>query len=311
MLSLSNAISVDYYPHEHHHGHYSAPAPAGVKYIEPAHAHLNAVKYIQPAHVAPVIKHVPAPVKYIHQEPHPVKYFHQEPHPVKYVHQEPHPVKYLHQEPHPVKYVHQEPHPVKYIDNPHYVKHVEYDEPAHYEFGYDVHDDHTGDYKSHTEKRDGNTVSGRYEVLDPDGFKRIVEYTADEHNGFNAVVRREPTDVKVVKKVYDIQPDYVKTVSAPVAAPINYYQPKPAYVTPSPYVTPQPTYIQSQPKYFAAPVHQKIVAPTVVKQYSTPQYYAPPEHPKFFKPAVVEKYAKPVYDPHTAVKYVTAAPHHY
>lgn len=127
MLSLVNAVTVDYYPHDHD-GH-----PAHVKYIEPAH--VKPVKYIQSAPVAPAIyKHYPAvpPNQYVHHQP--------------------------------------EPHHVKYIEKPHYAKHVEYiDEPAQYEFGYDVHDPNTGDIKSHSEKRDGNTVHGRYEVLDPDG----------------------------------------------------------------------------------------------------------------------------------------------
>lgn len=157
MLSLSSAVTVggQYYPQDPHHHHAHADQTQ-VKYIEPAH--VNAVKYIQPA---PLIKHV---------EPEPVKYIQHEPQHVKYIHQEQHPVKYIQQDPHAVKYVHQDPHAVKYIDSPQYVKQVEYDEPANYEFGYDVHDSETGDVKSHTEKRDGHTVHGRYEVLDPDGY---------------------------------------------------------------------------------------------------------------------------------------------
>lgn len=237
VLSLSQAISVGDYYHDHH------SHPAHVKYIEPSHAHLKEVKYVEPA---PLIKQYPTV---------------------------------------PVKYVHTDPHAVKYIDHPHYAKHVEYDEPAHYEYGYDIADHHTGDYKSHTEKRDGNTVHGRYEVLDPDGFKRIVDYTADDQNGFQATVRREPTDVKVVKKVYDVQPEIVKTV------PIQKYYP------------------HAEPKYYTPPpVHQKIVAP-IVKQIAPIQYYAPPEHPKFFKPAVVKPYYN--IDPHTGVKYAQPHYNHY
>lgn len=32
--------------------------------------------------------------------------------------------------------------------------------------------------------------SGAYSLAEPDGTTRIVEYTADKHNGFNAVVKR-------------------------------------------------------------------------------------------------------------------------
>lgn len=31
---------------------------------------------------------------------------------------------------------------------------------------------------------------GAYSLAEPDGTTRIVEYTADKHNGFNAVVKR-------------------------------------------------------------------------------------------------------------------------
>lgn len=152
VLSQACAITVDHYPHNHnyahdnhyahnhhyphdnhyaqHYGHHYAHHPEHVKYAEPAHA----VKYVQPAHVSPVgpffKPNVAAPLKYVHQQPH----------------------------------------PVKYISDPHLVKHVEYDVPAPYEYGYDVHDHATGDVKSHSEKSDGNgSVQGRYEVLDPDG----------------------------------------------------------------------------------------------------------------------------------------------
>lgn len=31
---------------------------------------------------------------------------------------------------------------------------------------------------------------GGYSLYEPDGTKRIVEYTADKHHGFNAVVKK-------------------------------------------------------------------------------------------------------------------------
>lgn len=60
----------------------------------------------------------------------------------------------------------------------------------HYSFEYGVHDPHTGDKKEHHEVRDGHVVKGVYKLEDPDGTTRIVEYTADPHLGFNAVVKR-------------------------------------------------------------------------------------------------------------------------
>jgi hypothetical protein len=59
-----------------------------------------------------------------------------------------------------------------------------------YHFNYGVKDQHTGDLKSQWEHRDGDKVKGSYSVLEPDGSIRTVDYTADDHNGFNAVVKR-------------------------------------------------------------------------------------------------------------------------
>ncbi|KAI4469596.1 structural contituent of cuticle [Holotrichia oblita] len=66
-----------------------------------------------------------------------------------------------------------------------------YDYYAHpkYHYDYAVHDLHTHDIKSQWETRDGDKVKGEYTVTEPDGTKRIVSYTADNHNGFNAVVK--------------------------------------------------------------------------------------------------------------------------
>ncbi|XP_076299332.1 uncharacterized protein LOC143218178 isoform X2 [Lasioglossum baleicum] len=62
-----------------------------------------------------------------------------------------------------------------------------------YSFNYGVLDGYTGDSKSAWEERDGDTVKGEYSVVEADGSIRTVTYTADNHNGFNAVVtRNEP-----------------------------------------------------------------------------------------------------------------------
>ncbi|KAG8236741.1 hypothetical protein J437_LFUL016996 [Ladona fulva] len=60
----------------------------------------------------------------------------------------------------------------------------------HYQFNYGVEDHHTGDIKSQHEERDGDVVKGQYSLHEPDGTVRTVEYTADAHNGFNAVVHK-------------------------------------------------------------------------------------------------------------------------
>lgn len=58
-----------------------------------------------------------------------------------------------------------------------------------YKYGYWVHDPKTKDVKNHWEHRDGDAVYGSYSLLQPDGHMRVVEYTADKHNGFNAHVK--------------------------------------------------------------------------------------------------------------------------
>ncbi|XP_017130805.2 LOW QUALITY PROTEIN: larval cuticle protein A2B [Drosophila elegans] len=97
----------------------------------------------------------------------------------------------------------------------------EYDPHPQYKFAYDVQDSLSGDSKSQVEERDGDVVRGEYSLIDSDGFKRIVQYTSDPVNGFNAVVNRVPLEhVKTVVKT-------VAPVALPVAAaplPVAYHQ---------------------------------------------------------------------------------------
>uniref|UniRef100_A0A1A9WG96 Uncharacterized protein n=1 Tax=Glossina brevipalpis TaxID=37001 RepID=A0A1A9WG96_9MUSC len=59
-----------------------------------------------------------------------------------------------------------------------------------YEFEYGVKDLKTGDIKKQWESRDGDKVKGTYTLKEADGTTRVVDYTADKHNGFNAVVKK-------------------------------------------------------------------------------------------------------------------------
>ncbi|XP_039748554.1 cuticle protein 8-like [Pararge aegeria] len=72
--------------------------------------------------------------------------------------------------------------------------HDEYAYPK-YDFAYSVDDPHTGDHKAQHESRDGDTVHGFYSLLQPDGSVRKVEYTADDHSGFNAVVHNSAPSI--------------------------------------------------------------------------------------------------------------------
>ncbi|XP_023947299.1 larval cuticle protein A2B-like [Bicyclus anynana] len=76
----------------------------------------------------------------------------------------------------------------------------DYDPNPQYSYAYDIQDALTGDSKSQQESRSGDVVQGSYSLVEPDGTRRVVEYTADPHNGFNAVVHKEPLGA-VVKAV--------------------------------------------------------------------------------------------------------------
>ncbi|KAI4464368.1 structural contituent of cuticle [Holotrichia oblita] len=78
--------------------------------------------------------------------------------------------------------------------------HEEDHEPKKYEFHYAVEDKHTGDIKSQKESGDGHVVKGEYSLKEADGTTRIVKYSADKKNGFNAVV---------IKKGHAVHPEVV------------------------------------------------------------------------------------------------------
>ncbi|GAB6027060.1 hypothetical protein CHUAL_013787 [Chamberlinius hualienensis] len=59
-----------------------------------------------------------------------------------------------------------------------------------YKFGYAIKDDYTYNQHSRQEHKYGNTVTGRYTVLEPNGYLRIVHYVADD-KGFRAEVQRQ------------------------------------------------------------------------------------------------------------------------
>jgi len=134
---------------------------------------------------------------------------------------------------------------VKQIVQPVIKKIVEHEEPANYDFEYAVKDEHTGDIKEQHESAKNGAIEGYYTLIDADGYKRTVHYTADDHHGFNAEVRREPIhEHKVVKTV---QPVIVKKIVAQpivqkyVAAPVHHYQHS------------APQYQHSAPQYYSAP----------------------------------------------------------
>ncbi|KAG8336346.1 hypothetical protein J6590_046453 [Homalodisca vitripennis] len=141
-----------------------------------------------------------------------------------------------------------------------------------YLFNYGVNDLKTGDIKSQWEHRDGDKVRGQYSLVEADGSVRTVEYTADDHNGFNAVVSKTGLNLHAVKPVVTVAKPVVPVVPAykPVYAPTVVHKPLYPEV---PYVPPtlEPDF---QPLY---PSFSKPLTPTLTefKPFS-------PSYPDYF-----------------------------
>uniref|UniRef100_A0A1I8MQS7 Cuticle protein n=1 Tax=Musca domestica TaxID=7370 RepID=A0A1I8MQS7_MUSDO len=176
------------------------------------------------------------------------------------------------------------------------VKSEEFDPHPQYKFSYGVEDKLTGDSKSQNEERDGDAVRGEYSLIDADGYKRTVHYTADDANGFNAVVQREPLGHAVVKTVapvahYAAPAAVVKQVApvahytAPVAhysAPVAHYSAPAVVKTVAPvahYAAPAVVKTVAPVAHYAAPAVVKTVAP--VAHYAAPAHYASYETPTY------------------------------
>ncbi|XP_076652119.1 cuticular protein 1 [Halictus rubicundus] len=142
---------------------------------------------------------------------------------------------------------------------------ADFDPHPQYSYAYDVHDSLTGDAKSQQETRDGDVVQGSYSLLEADGTRRIVDYTADPVNGFNAVVRKEAAAAPLVAA------PVAKIAAAPVAklaaAPaISYAAPIAKYATPLAYAAPVAKFAAAPALSYAAPI----------AKYATPLAYAAP-----------------------------------
>ncbi|KAH8393836.1 hypothetical protein KR215_001898, partial [Drosophila sulfurigaster] len=161
-----------------------------------------------------------------------------------------------------------------------------YDPHPQYRFSYGVDDQLTGDSKSQVEERDGDVVRGEYSLVDADGYKRTVQYTADPINGFNAVVNREP-----LVKAVAVAP-VVKTIAA---APVAHYAaPAPVahYAAPAVahYAAPAVVKTVAPVAHYAAPVAQ-YAAPAVVKTVAPVAHYTAPAVAQYAAPAVVKTVA--------------------
>lgn len=168
------------------------------------------------------------------------------------------------------------------------------------------HEPSNNDY-GHTETSDGKVISGSYRVLLPDTRIQIVEYRADDDNGYIATVRYEgeakydpyrpaykANYVEANKKADYVEPTYApETTDYPEKGNIELeYQTTPAYKEPE-YLVPaykEPEY--PKPEY-PTPAYKEpeYSGPAYKEENPKPEYQAPaykePEYPE--NPAPVYK----------------------
>lgn len=100
---------------------------------------------------------------------------------------------------------------------------------SNYNFAYTVSDMSTGDHKSHQETRRGDHVQGQYKLMDSDGYQRIVNYRANDRDGFDAEVRREP--LTTLAQHHQTQTNYAGHYNQNQAQNYFYTQQNPSYYT--------------------------------------------------------------------------------
>ncbi|XP_071443009.1 cuticle protein 21-like [Hetaerina americana] len=153
------------------------------------------------------------------------------------------------------------------------VEDEEVDPNPSYSFSYDVSDAETGDTKTQSESMENGVVKGSYSVVDPDGVKRTVEYTADAVNGFNAVVNMEPSNIVIPApkakapeppKAEAPAPEPVKP-AAPVAHAAVYHAAPLAYHA-------SPIAYHAAPLAYHAPIAKVLSAPVAKISYTTSTY---------------------------------------
>ncbi|XP_068620508.1 cuticle protein 19.8-like [Battus philenor] len=98
----------------------------------------------------------------------------------------------------------------------------EFDYPR-YAFNYAINDPFTKDNKAQWETRDGDVVKGAYSLREPDGTVRVVEYSANDIKGFNAVIKKigksvYPPTVPATKHVHQVIIPFAPIKVAPIVS---------------------------------------------------------------------------------------------
>ncbi|XP_049866200.1 uncharacterized protein LOC126366900 [Pectinophora gossypiella] len=170
----------------------------------------------------------------------------------------------------------------------------EYAHPK-YEYSYSVADHHTGDDKSQHEIRDGDVVKGSYSFHEADGSIRTVEYTADDHNGFNAVVHN--TAPKAAPVVVKAAPVVLKAAAPVLSHTINMFS---KIVALCALVAVSQAGLLPEPHYQSAVSSQSIVrhdegqTAKLAYQAAPVAYHAAPAVSYHAAPAAVTYHAAPV-----------------
>ncbi|KAI8123187.1 Cuticle protein 8 [Lucilia cuprina] len=155
------------------------------------------------------------------------------------------------------------------------VPRLDYVAKAEYNFAYGVEDADAHILHNRNEMRDGDAVKGVYSLIDPDGALRVVKYTADDINGFQAEVIRNG-----VSSLHgQLQHDYKRAPPSEIIN--NYYKPD----------REQYHYPQSQTHLKADTSHKyypssNIYSPNLEQlpqinheQYNPHKHYQPPPQP--------------------------------
>ncbi|KAF6200891.1 hypothetical protein GE061_005338 [Apolygus lucorum] len=142
-----------------------------------------------------------------------------------------------------------------------------------YEYSYSVNDGFTGDRKDQVERRDGDIVQGSYSLVEPDGLsRRVVDYSADDLNGFNAVVHNEPAVAAVRAEPVAVATPAVRAEPIAVAPAVQ------AHYAPTPAIRAEPVAVAPavQAHYAPAPaIRAEPVAVAPAYQYSRFTKYTP------------------------------------
>jgi len=139
--------------------------------------------------------------------------------------------------------------------------------PPKYNFAYDVSDAYTGDFKTQTEERDGDFVKGQYTLVEPDGSRRVVDYTADAQHGFNAVVSKQEGHHHY--RGAGRRPVTGSRTTPPSSSVAAAYRPAPAaiYERTAAAVTYRPTTSAITSTYPAAPLYKSVYKQSAASYY--------------------------------------------